>query len=396
MKKPLIALLIFCILLFAVGCANSVDTLDKNIAKESSPEAVKSSESSGSITNTDKVWKWPTEKWSISTPEDQGMDSNILSGADKRINENYPNVYSLLIVRHGYLVYEKYRQGLSKDSYKPVYSVTKSVISALTGIALREKLISSIDQKISDFFPEYFTEVDDIKKREITIRNILTMSAGLETIDSNYEGYYSSGDWCAYTIKKPLTDNPGEKFVYNTGLPHFLSGLITKTSKISTLDFANKFLFSQIGISIEKQVSQKRWDKDQVGYYGGGSGLYLTPVDMAKFGYLYLKNGLWDGKQIIPEEWVRESTKKQITVSPGGDTGDFGDYGYLFWIKNIKDKVHKKDYLTYYALGSGEQKIVIIPDLDMVIIITANLGLTSEDKANTQDIISDYILPAVK
>lgn len=396
MKKLLIVLLIFCILMFAGGCANSVDAPDKNITKESSPETVKSSESSGSITNTDKVWKWPTKKWSISTPEDQGMDSNILSGADKRIDENYLNVFSLLVIRHGYLVYEKYRQGIDKDTYNPVHSVTKSVMSALTGIALREKLITNIDQKVSDFFPEYFTEIDDINKREITIRNILTMTAGLETVDNNYNGYFSSGDWCAYTIKKPLLDKPGEKFVYNTGLPHFLSGLITKTSKMSTLDFANKFLFSQIGISIDKQVPQKRWDKDQIGYYGGGSGLYLTPTDMAKFGYLYLKNGLWDGKQIIPEEWIGESTKRQITVSPGGDIGYYGDYGHLFWILKIKDKVHNKDYLTYYALGTGEQKIVIIPDLDMVVVITANRGLTSEDKADTKDIITDYILPAVK
>lgn len=390
MKKLLITLLIFCILLFTGGCSNNVDALDKNITKESSPKAIKSTENSSSIANTDKVLKWPTENWSISTPEEQEMDPNLLSNADKRINENYPNVYSLLVVRHGYLVYEKYYQGLDKDSYNPVYSVTKSVMSALTGITLREKLITNIDQKVSYFFPEYFTEVDDIKKREITIRNILTMSAGLEAIDSDYNGYFSSGDWFAYTIKKPLIDKPGEKFVYNTGLPHFLSGLITKTSKMSTLDFANKFIFNQIGISLEKQVFQKRWDKDQMRYYGGGSGLYLTPIDMAKFGYLYLKNGLWDGKQIIPKEWIEESTKKQITVSPGVD------YGYLFWVQNMKDKVHNKDYFTYRALGAGEQSIVIVPDLDMVVVITANQWITSVDKADTQDVISDYVMPAVK
>lgn len=390
MKKLLITLLIFCILLFTGGCSNNVDALDKNITKESSPKAIKSTENSSSIANTDKVLKWPTENWSISTPEEQEMDPNLLSNADKRINENYPNVYSLLVVRHGYLVYEKYYQGLDKDSYNPVYSVTKSVMSALTGIALREKLITNIDQKVSYFFPEYFTEVDDIKKREITIRNILTMSAGLEAIDSDYNGYFSSGDWFAYTIKKPLIDKPGEKFVYNTGLPHFLSGLITKTSKMSTLDFANKFIFNQIGISLEKQVFQKRWDKDQMRYYGGGSGLYLTPIDMAKFGYLYLKNGLWDGKQIIPKEWIEESTKKQITVSPGVD------YGYLFWVQNMKDKVHNKDYFTYRSLGAGEQSIVIVPDLDMVVVITANQWITSVDKADTQDVISDYVMPAVK
>lgn len=107
-----------------------------------------------------------------------------------------------------------------------------------------------------------------------------------------YNGYFSSEDWFDYTIKKLLIDKPGEKFIYNTELPHFLSGLITKTSKMSTLDFVTKFIFRQIGISIEKQVSQRKWDKDQTGYCGEGSGLYLKPIDMAKFGYLYLKNSL--------------------------------------------------------------------------------------------------------
>jgi CubicO group peptidase (beta-lactamase class C family) len=362
MKKVLAVLLVLCILLSAAACSNNVNTRDNNA----------------------DVLKWPTEKWSISTPEKQDMDSGLLSKADKRIRENYPNVYSLLVVRHGYLVYEKYYQGMDKDSYNPVYSVTKSVMSALTGIALREKLITNTDQKVADFFPEYFTKIDDARKNEITINDTLTMSGGLESIDNNYNGYFSSGDWLDYTIKKPLTDKPGEKFVYNTGLPHFLSGIITKKSKMSTLSFANEFLFSKIGISI------KKWDMDQTGYYGGGSGLYLTPVDMAKFGYLYLKNGLWDGQQIIPAEWIGKSTKKQIAVDSNVD------YGYLFWIQNMKDKAHNKEYFTYRADGAGGQKIVVIPDLDLVVVITANYQSASKDKADTQAIIPDYVIPAVK
>jgi CubicO group peptidase (beta-lactamase class C family) len=256
-------------------------------------------------------------------------------------------------------------------------------MSALTGIAIKEKLITNVDQKISDFLPDYFKDVDNVNKKDISIRNVLTMSGGLEPIDSYYPGYFSSADWLDYTIKKPLIDNPGKKFNYNTGLPHLLSAIITKTSKMSTLDFANKYLFSQIGVSVEN------WDQDPLGYYGGGSGIYLKPEDMAKFGYLYLNNGLWDGKQIIPEEWIEESTKEQIECSSGLD------YGYLFWIQNMNDKVHNKTYFTFRADGMGGQKIVVIPDLDMVIVITANAQSSSIDKTDDQDIITDYILPSV-
>jgi CubicO group peptidase (beta-lactamase class C family) len=257
-------------------------------------------------------------------------------------------------------------------------------MSALTGIALREKLILSVDQHVSDFLPEYFDGQDNTQKKDITIKNVLTMSGGLESIDSNYGAYFSSGDWLRYAINKPLTNQPGEKFVYNTGLTHFLSGIITATSKMKTADFAKKYLFSPIGMSITK------WDMDQTGYNGGGTGLYLKPVDMVKLGYLYLKNGSWDGKQIIPQQWVQESTSKQISASPGVD------YGYLFWVQMLHDKAHNKDYFTYRADGAGGQKIMIVPDLDMVVVITANYQSASIDKADTQDIVQDYVIPAVK
>ena len=372
MKKFISILLVICIFLLTAGCFNNT----------SNP--ITTAESTGSSVTGDKPIKWPTESWSTSTPEEQGMDSAVLSNMDERIHENYPNIYSVLVVRHGYLVYEKYYQGMSKDSYNPVYSVTKSVMSALTGIALRDKLITSIDQKISDYLPDYFANIDDTRKNDITIWNTLTMSAGLESIDSDYYSYFSSDNWFEYTLGKPLTDDPGAKFVYNTGLTHFLSALITETSGMSTLDFANQYLFSKIGVSV------KRWDTDPQGYYCGGSELYLTPVDMAKFGFLYLQNGVWDGNQIIPKEWIEESTKEQIAISAEED------YGYLFWLKTMTDKEHNKDYFTYRASGAGGQNIVIIPELDMVIVITANIQVDSKDKSVTLDIIPNYILPAVK
>jgi CubicO group peptidase (beta-lactamase class C family) len=371
-KKSLSILLILTLICLLFGCSrkSSTTSQDNNTITDD-PEK-------------DKGPSWPTKEWSTSTPEQQGIDSAVLEEADKRINKNYPNVYSLLVIRHGYLVYEKYYHGMDEENANPVYSVTKSVMSALTGIAIDQKLIQNVNQKVSEYLPDYFSQVDDKHKNDITIRDVLTMSGGLESIDTNYPSYFTSNDWLKYALEKPLTDVPGEIFVYNTGLTHFLSGIISKVSKMSTMEFANQYLFSQIGISADT------WWIDQAGYYCGGSGLELTPRDMAKFGYLYLNNGVWDGKQVIPKAWIEESTSKQITAN------EFCDYGYLFWLQTIQDKVHNKEFKTFRADGAGGQKIMVIPELDMIAVVTADENTSSVDKTDTQDIISDFIIPAVK
>lgn len=372
MKKCL-SIIIFIILICIGGCTQEVETSDEN----NITETVVGNDVTGTAA-------WPTNAWSTSSPEEQGIDPNLLNNADMRIHENYPNIYSLLVIRHGYLVHEKYYQGMDENSANPVFSVTKSIMSALTGIAMEEKLIDDVDQKISEFIPEYFEQIDNIKKNEITIENVLTMTGGLESVDTSFSSYYVSKDWLSYALKKPLANNPGEKFIYNTGLTHFLSGIISETSHMKTKDFADKFLFNPIGISVDM------WESDQKGNNGGGFGLSMKPVDMARFGYLYLNNGLWDGKQIIPKEWIKESTQKQISVDANKD------YGYLFWIQTILDKAHNKEVFTYRAEGYAGQIIMIIPEFDMVVVITANEWKSSNDNTATSDVITDYIIPAVK
>ena len=339
--------------------------------------------SSAKSSGSDSSGLWPTESWSVSTPEAQGIDPDEFSKADSYIKDDYPNVYSLLVVRHGYLVYEKYYQGAKeKDAYQ-VYSVTKSIMSALTGIAMQHGLIKGIDQTVGELLPEYFTKIDDARKKDITIKNVLTMTGGLDSIDNAYGNYFSSSDWLEQTLKKPLIDEPGTKFVYNTGLTQFLSGIITKTSGMDTKEYAEKYLFSEIGINAEN------WLHDSKGYYGGGTGLYLTPRDMAKFGYLYLNNGKWNGKQIIPENWVSESTKKHLYAYNNMD------YGYLFWSKTVHDASGDADYSAYWADGAGGQKIIVIPQLDMVAVVTANPSSAYSDKTDTQNIVFNYVIPAV-
>ncbi|MEI8199494.1 MAG: serine hydrolase [Eubacteriales bacterium] len=327
---------------------------------------------------------WPDNAWSVSSPEKQGVNPEILAEADKQIKDNYPNVYSLLVVRHGYLIYEKYYQGMSENDANPVYSVTKSVMSALTGIAKRDGIIDNIDQKLSEIFPEYFIENNDTKKKDITIKDVLTMTGGLESIDNDYYSYFMSPDLLDYVLKKPITDTPGEKFVYNTGLTHFLSAIISNASGTSTKEYADENLFSKIGISVNY------WETDNAGINIGGFGINMMPRDMAKFGFLYLHNALWDGTQVIPEEWIKESTQKQIAANAATD------YGYLFWLQTVRDTAKDREYFTYRASGMGGQYIMVIPDLDMVAVVTANSDVSSKDGSDTLRIITDYVIPAVE
>ena len=321
--------------------------------------------------------------WKISTPEEQGMDAKILSGSDCAVKTDFEAVTSLLVVRHGYLVYEKYYQGKNKDNYTHVFSVTKSVVSALTGIAIEEKFLKGIDQKISEFYPGYLKGANS-KKRDISIKNMLTMTAGLEPTDKIFYAWEGSSDWFEYALNRPLVSNPGEKFGYNTGLTHLLGGVIAKSAKMDIKKFADQYLFGPLGITHYK------WNRDPKGNFGGGHLLNLTPRDMAKFGYLYLKGGKWQSKQVVPEKWVKESTRVQA------DPGDGRKYGYLWWLDKKRDKVHQKEFAIFSAIGYGGQYITVIPELDIVVVITcdANHFLNKGDATN--QLMVDYVIPAVR
>jgi CubicO group peptidase (beta-lactamase class C family) len=321
--------------------------------------------------------------WEVSTPEQQGMDPKILSGSEKAIKSDFRAVTGFLVVRHGYLVYEKYYLGHKKDDYTHVFSVTKSVISALTGIAIREKFLTGVNGKIADVYPEYLKNTDS-KKKEITIKQMLTMTAGLEPTDNTFYAWEHSNDWFEYALNRPLISNPGKKFAYNTGLTHLLGGVISRMAQMSNKDFAVKYLFGPLGITHYK------WETDPKGNYGGGHLLYLTPRDMAKLGYLYLKGGKWQEKQVVPEEWVKESTSVQA------DPGDGRKYGYLWWLQTIRDKVHHKEFSMFSAIGYGGQYITVIPELDLVAVITCNAFLPSNRGDATNQIIVDYVVPSVR
>jgi CubicO group peptidase (beta-lactamase class C family) len=306
---------------------------------------------------------WPTRGWKISTPEMQGMDSAKLSIADEFIQNRLPDAFSLLVVKNGYLIFEKYYSWGSPDKYAVVHSVTKSVTSALIGIALDKGYLNSVDQKLSEFFPEYFTGELDPRKKEISLKHLLTMSAGFRWNDRgpSMGNWYTSSDWLKFSIQLPQENNPGDVFNYNSSISHLLSAILSKSTKTSTLDFAKQNLFEPLGIQ------SAYWHQGPQGYYIGGFGLGLSARDLAKIGFLYLNNGYWNGQSIVSEYWVKESTDQQIQAFSHPIYGTFG-YGYQWWVKKVDG------CSSFRAWGRRGQFIVVVPELDLVIAVTSEIA----------------------
>jgi CubicO group peptidase (beta-lactamase class C family) len=328
----------------------------------------------------------PSNAWRTSTPEAQGLDSATLQEAGEAADRlGYVN--GLLVVRNGYLVMERYFNGYDRDDPHLIQSVTKSFLSAMVGIALRDGYLDSLDQRIIEFFPEFDTPDLDERKRDITIRHLLTMQAGFDHDHNIFFQVYYSADWVHETWNLPLISDPGDHFAYNTFEPHLLSVILTRTTGMSTYQFAQSALFSPLGIQC------RGWEQDPQGYYFGGAGMWLTPRDMARLGYLYLRNGNLGG-QIVPQEWVEESLQDQV----GADHWEWGEleelgYGFLWWLGQIDG------YEAFTALGHGGQYILCVPQLEMI-VVTASFSdvdweTADEQERAVQTIIAEYVLPAV-
>jgi len=307
---------------------------------------------------------YPSDGWKTSNPEQQGMDSAKLMIADEFIQNRLPDAFSLLVVKNGYLVFEKYYSWGSAEKYAVVHSVTKSVTSALVGIALEKGYLDSVDQKLIDFFPEYAPDDLDPRIQKIRLKHILTMSAGFRWNDRGpiMRDWYTSADWIKFTFELPIVTNPGDKFNYNSSISHLLSIILSKSTKTDTLDFAKQILFEPLGIQ------SAFWRQDPKGYHIGGFGLGFSARDLAKFGFLYLNNGYWDGQSVVPEHWVKESTEQQIKAFHHPLYGTFW-YGYHWWVKQVDG------CSSFRAWGRRGQYIVVVPELDLVIVVTSNPSL---------------------
>ncbi len=319
---------------------------------------------------------WPTAGWRMSIPEEQGMHSNILADMMELIQKSY-EIDSVSIVRNGYMVADVYFYPFSKGQKHIIHSCTKSIMSALIGIAIDKGHIKNVDQPIIEFFPDRtFSNLDELKQ-SITLENLLTMASGLKCRDSYIYSWVglsemsTSNDWAQYVLDLPMSEPPGERFEYCNGASHLLSVIIQKTTNKRTLEFAKKNLFEPLGIT------DVRWQSSPQSIDIGWGRMWLKPHDMAKIGWLYLNKGRWGNKQILPSEWIEVSTRGHI------DASRFNHYGYQWWV----------DSAGYYmAVGYGGQSIFVVPAKNIVAVFTSDLPRRYFHIP--RKLLNEYIIPA--
>ena len=312
---------------------------------------------------------------------------------EKMVNSNYNNTAGIVVLKNGKKLYENYYNGYTAANSLHVFSVTKSIISILIGIAIDKGYIKSINQKVLDFFPDYTVQRGEKTIQNVTLKDMITMTVPYKYKSEPYTEYFASNNWVNSALD--LLGGKGKigEFRYAPLIgPDILSGILVRTTGQSVLDFATEYLFSLLEINVEgkvvfhnkeeqliwyKEKSVKGWVADPQGVNTAGWGLALTPIEMAKIGQLYLDKGVYNNKEIIPEWWVDESTKEH---SGWGKRS----YGYLWWI--LDDKEH-----TYAALGDGGNVIYVNTKKKMVVSIAAFFTPNAKDRIK---LIKEYIEPA--
>ena len=286
-----------------------------------------------------------------------------------------PRLHSLIVARHGNIVLERYFNGRKPTSLANVKSVSKSVIAALVGIAADRRLLS-LDDPVSKYFPD----ITDPAKRAITVEDLLTMRSGLESTSSaNYGAWVKSGNWVRHVFARPIVAEPGTQMIYSTGNSHVLSAILAKTTKATTWTFAQEALAKPLGFSLPQ------WSRDPQGVYFGGNEMLMTPRQMLAFGHLYLNSGRVAGRQIVSEEFVKDS------FEPRGRSRISGrEYGYGWWIREVAGRQ------AFYAWGFGGQYIYLIPSLDLVVVSTsaATVGEDRRDHRRSVDEIIEHLVVA--
>ena len=309
----------------------------------------------------------------------RGMDSTLLAQAYAAAAE-LPRLHSLLVARHGELLRERYFRGPGRNGRANIKSASKSIISALVGIAIAEGRLEGLDQPIAPFFPDDIGADADPRIRTVTVGHLLSMRAGLEpTSFGNYGRWVASRDWVRFALQRPFEDDPGGRMLYSTGNTHILSAILTRATGMSTLAYARDKLARPLGIELAP------WTRDPQGVYFGGNEMHLRPRDLLAFGELYRNGGRHDGRQIVPEEWIRESWV-QRTTSPFNGHG----YGLGWWLRT------SSGYDVRFAWGYGGQYIFIVPALELTVVTTSDAVSPRERDHNRalHRLLDDYLVPA--
>jgi len=292
-----------------------------------------------------------------------------------------PRLHSLIVSWRGNLLLERYYNGARATRPANIKSASKSIISALVGIAIERKMLTGVRQPIGPFFPE-LAAPSEAAKRAITIEDLLTMRAGLEgTSNRNYGAWVQSRNWVRFVLSRDMLEPPGGRMEYSTGSTHLLSAILTKATSKNTWQFAQETLARPLGFSLAP------WMRDPQGIYFGGNEMVMTPKQMLAFGELYRNKGRLGDRQIVPEAWVTESFRPR-TRSRFNDQG----YGYGWWSREFAG------YETFFAWGYGGQYIFVVPELDLVVVTTSSTAVGEERRSHRRtifDLLEQSILPAI-
>jgi CubicO group peptidase (beta-lactamase class C family) len=331
------------------------------------------------------------------TPE---ADESRLRAMEVAIRRgDYRRITSLLLARHGNLVYESYFDGSDRATRRNTRSTTKTVAGILLGIAIDQGLLAGVHSPVLPFFAERgpYDHLDPAKTR-ITIEDLLTMSSMLECDDTNpysrgnEERMYLVDDWFRFALDLPVrgfpswvprpADSPyGRCFSYCTAGVGLLGGILAKVSGESVPSFADRSLFAPLGIG------GVEWPRNPQGVAFTGGGLPLSSRELLRLGQLYLNGGVWEGRRIVSENWVRESTRPRVRVD--GET----EYGYLWWLRSFRRGNHVRR--GFFMQGNGGNKVGVFPDLDLVVVLTAeNFGATRGEHLE-DDLLADHVLSAI-
>ena len=323
---------------------------------------------------------YPGVEWRTATPESQGIDSTALAAAIDQVRERGWGTHSLLVIRHGYVVASADFYPYASTAPHDLASVTKTITSTLTGVAVANGLLR-LDQKVLSFFPGESPADADDRKRAITVEHLLRMESGLDCGyapgEQELEQMKRSANWVRYALSLPMRYDPGGHPSYCSPGYHVLGSVIGAAAKMSELEFGNRYLFGPLG------MRDVVWGPDPQGRSHGWGDSHFYPRDVAKLGYLYLHGGEWNGKQIVPREWVAMSITPATVAR--AEPGGFG----LEW-----NATNGPNGRQYGGTGRGGQSLVVWPDLDMIVVSLAGGNAGQLTQLIRQAVKSDQPLPA--
>ncbi len=345
--------------------------------------------------------------WTVASPESVGLDGARLCGIEQRLKFTDSDVHAVLIACHGKLVFEQYFAGLDQPWGQPegphdfdattrhdMRSASKSIVSLLVGIAIDRRLIAGVNEPVVKFFPEY-AALKTAGWDNVTLHHLLTMSSGIqwdETLswtdpknDEPHLGY--EADPVHYVLSKPIAAAPDTAWVYNGGGTDLLGSILERVSGKSLEAFARDYLFKPLDVT---DFEWKSYPKN--GKIAAAAGLRLRPRDAAKIGQLLLNDGAWNGRQVIPPDWIMQSVIPRFQA-----TGYFGGlffYGYQWWMGRSLAEGNEVKWVA--AMGWGGQQILVIPDLDIVMMTTSGLFGRPKEGMAALDILANSVIPSVR